>query len=120
MIRLAFVGAVLLASVAGACGSEADEETTRYEVTVLFDTSVTQDDLDEVETVLRSYDEDMEYVIQESFPPIGRAFLTSDAADFCSTIEAELEAKPYVREVQCEEQKESPQSSNPDQPVTSD
>ena len=73
----------------------------RYEVTVGFNTSVTQDDHDEVSAVLRAYDDELEYVIMESWPPIGRALLTTDVADFCQTVEAELEAKSYIDDVSC-------------------
>ncbi len=73
----------------------------RYEVTVGFNTSVTQDDYDEVGAVLRAYDDELEYVIMESWPPIGRALLTTDVADFCQTVEAELEAKSYIDHVSC-------------------
>jgi len=73
----------------------------RYEVTVGFNTSVTQDDYDEVSAVLRAYDDELEYVIMESWPPIGRALLTTDVADFCQTVEAELEAKSYIDDVSC-------------------
>ena len=73
----------------------------RYEVTVGFNTSVTQDDYDEVGAVLRAYDDELEYVIMESWPPIGRALLTTDVADFCQTVEAELETKSYIDHVSC-------------------
>ncbi|KPJ48959.1 MAG: hypothetical protein AMJ38_04255 [Dehalococcoidia bacterium DG_22] len=73
----------------------------RYEVTVGFNTSVRQDDYDEVGAVLRAYDDELEYVIMESWPPIGRALLTTDLGDFCQTVEAELEAKSYIDHVSC-------------------
>ena len=74
---------------------------TRYEVTVGFNTTVTQDDIDEVGAVLRAYDDELEYVVMESWPPIGRALLATDVADFCQTVEAELEAKSYIDDVSC-------------------
>ncbi len=73
----------------------------RYEVTVGFNTSVTQDDIDEAGAVLRAYDDELEFVVMESWPPIGRALLTTDVADFCQTVEAELEAKSYIDDVSC-------------------
>lgn len=73
----------------------------RYEVTVQFNTSVMQDDIDEVDALLRAYDDDLEFLIMESFPPIGRALLATDAPDFCQTVEAELQAKSYVDDVSC-------------------
>jgi len=74
---------------------------TRYEVTVGFNTTVTQDDIREVDALLRAYDDELEFVVMESWPPIGRALLTTDVADFCQTVEAELEAKSYIDDVSC-------------------
>ena len=91
---LAFVS--ILALACGGGGS------TEYEVVVSFNTEATQDDLDGTGAVLASYDEDVEYLIQESFPPTGRAFLETDVPDFCVTIEVEL-ARSYVDGVTCEE-----------------
>ncbi len=73
----------------------------RYEVTVGFNTTVTQDDIDEAGAVLRAYDDELEFVVMESWPPIGRALLTTEVADFCQTVEAELEAKSYIDDVSC-------------------
>jgi hypothetical protein len=73
----------------------------RYEVTVGFNTSVTQDDIDEAGAVLRAYDDELEFVVMESWPPIGRALLTTDVTDFCQTVEAELETKSYIDRVSC-------------------
>ena len=73
----------------------------RYEVTVRFNTSVTQDDIDEVGALLGAYDDELEFVVMESWPPVGRALLTTDVVDFCQTVEAELEAKSYIDEVSC-------------------
>jgi hypothetical protein len=72
-----------------------------YEVTVRFNTAVTQDDIDEVGALLRAYDNDLQFVIMESFPPIGRALLETHAPDFCQTVQAELEAKTYIDDVSC-------------------
>ena len=73
----------------------------QYEVTVQFNTSVTQDDIDEAAALLRAYDEDLEFLIMEIWPPIGRALLATNVPDFCQTVEAELEAKSYVDDVSC-------------------
>jgi hypothetical protein len=70
-------------------------------VTVGFNTTVTQDDIDEAGAVLRAYDDELEYVVMESWPPVGRALLASEVADFCQTVEAELEAKSYIDDVSC-------------------
>jgi hypothetical protein len=73
----------------------------RYEVTVRFNTSVTQDDIDEASALLRAYDDDLEFVIMESWPPIGRALLATSVADFCQAVEAKLKAKSYVDDASC-------------------
>ena len=76
--------------------------TAQYEVTVRFNTSATQDDLFEAGALLGSYDDDLEFVIMESFPPIGRAVLATDAPDFCQTVETELTGRSYVLDVYCQ------------------
>ena len=98
MIRFGLIAALLLV-VGVACGGGAPE----FEVVVSFSTSATQDDIDEVGDLLRSYDKDLEFLIQESFPPTGRAFLSTDVANFCRTVVPELEAKSSVDDVTCEE-----------------
>jgi hypothetical protein len=75
----------------------------RYEVMVHFNTSVTQDDIDEVGALLRAYDEDLEFLIMESWPPIGRALLSAKLPDFCGTVEGEFEGKSYVNDLSCEQ-----------------
>lgn len=116
MMRFAMLAALLCTLILMACGGS-ESSTTRYEVTVNFNTSVTQEDIEETKDVLQSYDEDLEFIIMESFPPIGRALLTTDAPDFCSMIETDLEAKTYVRDVLCEEWEEADPSLNPEEPV---
>lgn len=118
-IRLDLLGIAILAVVVGTCSNEGGGSAIRYEVAVQFNTSFTQDDLSEAEAILRSYDEALDYLIQESFPPTGRALLTTDAPDFCSTIEAELKAKTYVQNVVCKEWREPSRSLDPEKPVTS-
>ena len=115
MIRVLVPGILALAAAAAAC----DGATTRYEVTVRFNTSVTQDGLDEAAAVLRSYDEGLDFLVQESFPPTGRAFLSTGVSDFCPQVRAELEAKPYVDGMECGEHREPP-SGSPDEPVSSE
>ena len=117
---LVIVGAVLgtVLGISLMQGSDADE-TARYEVTVQFNTTVTQDDLDEAGALLRTYDNDLEFLIMEIFPPIGRAVVTTEAADFCQTLETELGAKSYVDEVSCGPHVETDQA-DPDAPVSTD
>ena len=117
---MVIVGAVLSSALAISLmrGSEADE-TARYEVTVQFNTTVTQDDLNEAGALLGTYDNDLEFLIMEIFPPIGRAVVTTEAADFCQTLETELGAKSYVDEVSCGPHVETDQA-DPDAPVSTD
>ena len=95
------------------------DETARYEVTVQFNGSVTQQDIDEAGALLRSYDDDLEFLIMEIFPPIGLAVLTTDATGFCQTVKPALEAKSYVNSVSCRPWQE-PDQADPDAPVSTD
>jgi hypothetical protein len=117
---LLIVGAVLgtLLGISLMQGSDADE-TARYEVTVQFNGSVTQQEIDEAGGLLRTFDDDVDFLIMEIFPPIGRAVVTTEAADFCQTVKAALEAKSYVDEVSCGPHVE-PGEAEPDAPVSTD
>ncbi len=119
--RVAIVLVVVAAALGSVLGFTFDrasgDRAPQYEVTVRFNTSVTQGDLDEAFALLRSYDQDVEFLIMESFPPIGGAVLETDAAEFCGTIEAELEAKSYVESASCQPWQER-DGGNPDTPVT--
>ncbi len=95
------------------------DETARYEVTVQFNTTVTQDDLDEVGALLRTFDDDVDFLITEIFPPIGHAVLATDAPDFCPTVKAALEAERYVDGASCRPWQE-PDQAEPDAPVSTD
>ena len=83
MMRFGLIAAVLL--VAGvACGGGGAPE---FEVVVSFNTSATQDDIDEVGDVLRSYDKNLEFLIQEALnslqlTPKQRAKLLKDTKIF--------------------------------------
>ncbi len=116
---LVIVGVVLgvVAGVSSGCGS--GEDARRFDVSVQFTTEATQDDIFDVGAFLRTFDDDLEYLILEIFPPIGRAVVTTDAADFCETVETELGAKSYVDEVSCGPHVETDQA-DPDAPVSTD
>ena len=118
MMQLAILGSLLFTVILTACGDSADS-TTRYEVTVNFNTSVMQDDLEKTEDILQAYDKNLEFLIMELFPPIGRVVLATDESDFCSTIETDLEAKTYVQSVVCQKWKEPDTSLSPEEPVQS-
>ena len=114
MIR-ALLLTLLAAGLLAACTGGG---ATEYVVTVRFNTTVTQDDMDDVDAFLRAYDEDLDFLIQESFPPTGVATLRTDAEDFCATVKSGLEAKSYIDDVTCREAGEEIPVSSPDQPVT--
>ena len=122
------VGAVLLVIVGVVLGSALAislvqrsnaDETAQYEVTVQFNTTVTQNDLDEVAALLRSFDDDVDFLIMEIFPPIGHAVLTTDLTGFCPTVKAALEAESYVDGASCQPWQE-PDQTEPDAPVSTD
>ncbi len=117
---IVIVGAVLgtLLGISLIQGSDADE-TARYEVTVQFNGSVTQQEIDEAGALLRTFDDDVEFLVMEIFPPIGSAVLTTDATGFCPTVEAALEAKSYVDRATCQPWQE-PSEAEPDAPVSTD
>lgn len=73
----------------------------RYEVTIRFNASVSQDDLDEVNALLAGFDRDVQFLVMEIFPPIGRATLATDAPDFCEAVAGEIQTKTYVQGVDC-------------------
>ena len=115
MIR-ALLLTLLAAGLLAACTGGG---ATEYVVTVRFNTTVTQDDMDDVDAFLRAYDEDLDFLIQESFPPTGVATLETDAEDFCATVEAELEARSYIDGVDCGEASDVLSSESPEAPVQS-
>ena len=112
----AVLGTVLALSLGGAFSSG---EASRYELTVRFNTSVTQGDIEEAGALLRAHDEELDLAVMESFPPIGRAEMDAAAASFCQTVQAELEAKSYVDTVTCRPW-ETPAGGDPDAPVSAD
>ncbi len=117
---LIIVGAVLGTVVAISLVQRSNaDETAQYEVTVQFNTTVTQDDLDEAGSLLRTFDDGVDFLVMEIFPPIGRAVLTTDATGFCQMVETELGAKSYVDGASCRPWQE-PDQADPDAPVSTD
>ncbi len=117
---IVIVGAVLSSALAISLVQRSNaDETAQYEVTVQFNTTVTQDDLNEAGSLLRTFDDDVEFLVMEIFPPIGRAVVTTEAAAFCPTVEAALEAESYVDEVSCGPHIEHDQAE-PGAPVSTD
>jgi hypothetical protein len=97
IMTVAIVGVV--AGLSSGCGS--GDDAPRFDVSVQFTTEATQDDIDEVGDFLRTFDDDLEYLILEVSPPIGQAVVTTEAADFCQTVGTELGGKSYVDDVSC-------------------
>lgn len=97
------VNVTLAAALAGAFALACGTGATAYDVRIVFNETVTQADLDEVADLLGSYDKDMDFLIQESFPPVGVARVETDAPDFCAVVTVELDGRSYVAEVTCEE-----------------
>ncbi len=100
-MRLAILLMPILAIALAACGDGGSGD--KYDVNVSFNETVEQQDIDEVDDLLRGYDSDAEIAVTESFPPQLRATLETDVPDFCATVKAELEGRSYVREVTCGE-----------------
>jgi len=92
--------------------------TMTYNVRIAFDETVTQADLDAAEEVVRAVDLDAEYLIQESFPPVGRASITSDDPEACALLEEELRNVSAVTDVTCAEAQQTG-GGDPDEPVSS-
>ena len=109
-LLLAVPAAVL---VVAACGGSAP----KYDITMTFSASVTRADLDDVNDLLLSYDDGVDFVVRESFPPVGVATVQTDVLDFCRTIEAELEGRTSIDDVTCEKAKDAPLSDG-DTPVS--
>lgn len=108
---------LLLPLLALALAAACDSGATKYDVSVSFNATVTQGDLDAVAALLHRYDEDADVLVQESFPPTVRATIETDAEDFCVSIAAELEKRPAVEQVSCAEHTGRPVSEEPDAPV---
>jgi len=98
--RRAAATAVFIATVAVsvACGGGAPS----YRLTVAFDTSVTQADMDEVDQLIRRFDSAAEMLVTETFPPTGHVVVETGTPDFCRKVEAELDAPSSVENVSCE------------------
>jgi hypothetical protein len=112
----AVLGTILGTSLAGtSTGSGAGQ----YEVTVRFNRSVTQDDIEEADAFLRTFDDDLDFLIMEMYPPIGRAVMAAEASRFCETVEEELGGRSYVDDVSCQPW-ERDSGGDPDIPVSTD
>ncbi|MEX0799982.1 MAG: hypothetical protein WD379_02055 [Dehalococcoidia bacterium] len=126
LLIVAAAAAALLVACEESSGDESNGDGTGgnktyvYDVRVSFSEEVTQEDMDSVGDFLRGFDPDVDFLIQEIFPPIGVAEVTTDDTGFCDALESELEGKGYVREVTCGPHVEADDSGDPDEPVRSD
>lgn len=96
---LAAIGAIFLGvAFAPACGGGAPS----YRVTVAFNATVTQADMDEVDQLIRRFDSSAEVLITETFPPTGHVVVKTGTPDFCRNVESVLDALPFIADVSCE------------------
>jgi hypothetical protein len=110
---------VLVAVAAGVLAlSGGGDGETAYEVNVQFTTAATQGDIDATDAILRAYDRNLSYLLQETFPPTGRATLHTGVAGFCDTVRAKLEASHGVGGATCRFAT-TPALGSPDAPVSS-
>ena len=118
LLPLLLVAAVTIAGgIALTCGIEGSKPPG-YDITVSFNTGVTQPDIDETQAILRSYDSSVSFLLQESFPPTGRAALRTKVAGFCATVVRQLEAVHGVGKATCQPAR-TPEPGTPDTPVSS-
>ncbi|HUS81993.1 MAG TPA: hypothetical protein VM013_01895 [Dehalococcoidia bacterium] len=99
---VACVGAIVAVSLAAVFSSACGEGAPSYRLTVVFNTSVTQADMDEVSHILRRYDSGAEMLVTETFPPVGHATLRTGTTGFCDKIESDLDSLSSVQNVSCE------------------
>jgi len=114
-MRALLLASVAIGTVALGCGGGA----TKYQVIVHFNTSVSQADMDDVAGYLREFDKDLDFLVQETFPPTGVATLRTNAKDFCVTVRAELESRSYIDGVDCHKAADVTTSESPGVPVGS-
>lgn len=97
-VSLAAFGTLAALALAGC-----REGAPSYDVTVAFNDRYTEAALQETDAILRSYDDHIDVLVQESFPPVARTVIRSSSEDFCEDLRSQLETKPYVERVDCEE-----------------
>ena len=73
-----------------------------FDVAIDFNEAVTQADMDLAQEVLASFDPTVQLLILESFPPMGRATVTTADPAFCEGVQAKLSDNPGVASVTCE------------------
>ena len=87
-------------------------ELGSYMLSIGFNESVTQQDIDEVAAIVASLDPGAELLLRESFPPMASARLTTGDPDVCKRIAVELGSKSYISRVSCAGTPTEPQPSD--------
>jgi hypothetical protein len=88
-----------MAALAMSCGNGG---ASAYDVQIVFNETVTQEDMDDVADLLESYDADVDVLVQEIFPPIAVARVETEVPDFCAVVTVELGGRSYIDDVFCE------------------
>ena len=94
-------------------------EAGAFDVAIDFNESVTQAGMDAAQEVLASFDPDVQLLILESFPPMGRATVKTADPAFCEMVQAKLSGLAGVRSVTCQSATAPPDDMMPDEPVSS-
>lgn len=92
---LALIVALSLAACSG-------DPAPRYNVTVSFNDRYTDAGGDEVSSVIMEYDEGADIRLQESFPPVLRATVSSRRADLCDEMLRRIGSRPDVASMDCQ------------------
>jgi hypothetical protein len=87
-------------------------------LTVDFDASVTQPDIERVTEMIVSLDPEADVLILERFPPAASAVISAGGTGVCEDLIARLQTAPAVASVSCVDDK--PVGGDPDGPVSSD
>ncbi len=98
--RRAVATTVVLATVAVSVACS--EGAPSYSLTVGFNTSVTQTDMDEVDQLIHRFDSSAEMLVTETFPPTGHVVVRTGTPDFCRNVESALDALPFIANETCE------------------
>jgi hypothetical protein len=83
-------------------GENGAVDSTSHAVSIRFNETVQQSDIEDVAGVLAKYDPDADLQILQLFPPVGHAVIKSDVPGFCKELKAQLSDRPYIDSVSCE------------------
>lgn len=93
-------------------------ESIAYAVAIDFTVAYTQEDLDIAEKLLQGFDPDVQFLLLETFPPMGRATLATSDGAFCELLQAKLLGRAGIGRIGCEPA-QPPVPGAPDDPVSS-